>query len=459
MAGMSAAETTPAKRAGGALPKKILIDGQNLALPRGTGIATYSRQLMAVHAELGITVDAFIASEFSPRNDPLYNRREFDLGTVNLPLVPGSRFARRIVRAAGQAFGGLRLAPIDQTPPFVPDSALGRLASMNRTLIGCDVFHAARQHAFVTGQMLPLKLAPEFRPDMFHAMQIAPMAVPGRPCIATIHDIIPVVLDGATKEPKKLFRRIVGTIVKHADHIVTVSEHSRQDLIRYFGADEKRVTNTYQTVRLPEALVARSHAEIDNDLANYDLEQGSYFIFLGAIEPKKNVKRLVEAFAASGSKRRLIMVGGLGWDYDEDLKAINDERFTMQKRRPGTIQRLRQVRHLSFVPFADLISLLRGARALLFPSLYEGFGLPVAEALSLGVPVMTSNTSSLPEIAGDAALKIDPLQVTEMARAIRTLDHDDALCAELAKRGPLQAAQFSHEAHRAKIEAVYRSVM
>ena len=111
---------------------------------------------------------------------------------------------------------------------------------------------------------------------------------------------------------------------------------------------------------------------------------------------------------------------------------------------------------MDHVPFDQLVSLIRGARAVLFPSLYEGFGLPVLEAMLLGTPVITSNVSSLPEIAGNAALLVNPMDVTSIAKAIRKLDKDTDLCFDLVERGRKQAAKFSSEAYEQKIAAVYR---
>jgi glycosyltransferase involved in cell wall biosynthesis len=440
--------------------RRVLIDGQNLILPRGTGIATYSRQVIVALRQMGFGVDAVIGSAFKlSRKDAVVNRRGFDLGVTSRDSSLLSSRTSSYLRGILAKPAGMAISPVDVKPPHTFDSELGRLAGIDRCLAGHDLFDAARQHAIRWGKMMPLHLPDVPSPDLFHAMQIAPMRVPGKPCVVTIHDIIPLVVRGSTLENLIHFQKFVKAILRHADHVVTVSEHSRQDLIRLMGGDAHRITNTFQTVALPEALVERSKQEIHSDLSFYGLEQGNYFMFLGAIEPKKNVRRLIEAYAGSGIRRPLIVVGGLGWNFEDDLKAMEDERFRLFRREKGYFREERQVRHLSFVPQAQLVSLLRGARGLLFPSLYEGFGLPVAEALALGTPVMTSNSSSLPEVAGDAALMVDPHDVVGMAKAIRTLDNDHDLRAELKRKGPLQVAQFSAENHRQRLEAVYNRVL
>jgi glycosyltransferase involved in cell wall biosynthesis len=115
----------------------------------------------------------------------------------------------------------------------------------------------------------------------------------------------------------------------------------------------------------------------------------------------------------------------------------------------------RRIRCLDFVNFSTLVALIRGARALVFPSLYEGFGLPVLEAMTLGTPVVASREASLPELTGDAALLADPYNTDEIARAITTIVNDADLRAELSRRGPVQAAKFSPERYRDRVAAIY----
>ena len=171
------------------------------------------------------------------------------------------------------------------------------------------------------------------------------------------------------------------------------------------------------------------------------------------------MRRLIDAYAASGSRRPLVIAGGIGWLNERDQERINDPRFTNWRIEEATIFRHERVRRLTYLPLAQLVTLMRGARAVLFPSVYEGFGLPVLEAMSVGTPVMTSNITSLPEIAGDAALLVDPYDVPDMTRAIRRLDNDADLLAELSVRGPLQAAKFSMDAYRDRLGALYGRIL
>ncbi len=171
-----------------------------------------------------------------------------------------------------------------------------------------------------------------------------------------------------------------------------------------------------------------------------------YYLFFGALEPKKNLARLLEAHLASGSKHPLVIVGAPGWGSDRDVALL---------KQLAALDENKRIKWLGYLPRQTLATVIAGARAVVFPSLYEGFGLPVLEAMALGTPAITSNTSSLPEVAGDAALLVDPLDVRSIARAIRSLDDDDGAVANLSQRGLVQADRFSAAAYRERLAGFY----
>jgi glycosyltransferase involved in cell wall biosynthesis len=174
-----------------------------------------------------------------------------------------------------------------------------------------------------------------------------------------------------------------------------------------------------------------------------------YYLFFGALEPKKNLARLLEAHLASGSRHPLVIVGAPGWGSERDVKLL--EQF-------AELDRQSRLKWLGYLPRQTLATVIAGARAVVFPSLYEGFGLPVLEAMSLGTPVITSNTSSLPEVAGEAALMVDPMKVRSIAHAINTLEGDDRAVSELRQRGLAQAERFSAAAYRKRLAGFYRQL-
>ena len=437
--------------------KTVLLEGNNLTLESGTGIASYARTLGTTVRTLGHRTEVLVGSRSSVNaRDPLLSEVSFydARASLQLPLLHYLGLARYAV--LGSPFG-IRPATL-RLGGTVVDPAGGRLGGFERVHVVRNLGDVARLHFMRYGTRAKLKIADQ--PDLFHATQPIPLRIAGRPNIYTIHDLVPLRLPYATLDDKKYFLELVRHIAARADHIVTVSEFSRSDIIRLLGVPEERVTNTYQSVHIPEALLNGTQDALASELEHFfQLEPGGYFLFVGAIEPKKNLSRLIDAYASSGSKRPLIIVGAPAWQYDRDLEKIGDERFLSYTMTDGVIVPRRRVRRLAYLPFARLVALMRGARAVLFPSLYEGFGLPVLEAMMAGAPVLTGNVSSLPEIAGNAAITVDPHDVDAIAAGIRSLDRDDALCASLTERGRERAKAFSPERYAARLDDLYRKVM
>jgi len=285
-----------------------------------------------------------------------------------------------------------------------------------------------------------------------HWTATLPLYAKGVPNLYTIHDLIPLRLPHTTMDDKAVYMRLCQAVAKRADHIAVVSETTRQDVIRLLGVSEDRVTNTYQAVDLPKSLTSRSQAEVELELEGvFNLGWKDYFLHFGAIEPKKNLGRIVEAYLASGSKTPLVIIGGRAWLDEGETALLN------QVKRDGgpSAERIRQY---EYMPFSMLISLIRGARATLFPSLYEGFGLPVLESMALSTAVLTSTGGSLPEVAGDAAVIVDPYDVQAMTRGIQALDADEGLRLDLQARGLIQAGKFTPAAYQARLRDLYGKV-
>jgi glycosyltransferase involved in cell wall biosynthesis len=246
-------------------------------------------------------------------------------------------------------------------------------------------------------------------------------------------------------------------LTRSADHIVTVSEASKKDIINLFGIPERRITNTYQAVDIPARYRDKPISDVKSDVeGTFGLNYKNYFLFFGAIEPKKNVGRMIEAYLASGVTDPLVIVGKKAWKSEEELRLISDNDHVRYLLTNGNITERRfRVLQVDYAPFPLLVSLIRGAKAVLFPSLYEGFGLPALEAMSLGTPVLTSNTASMPEVVGNAALQVDPYDTRALVEGIRALDTDADLRGRLAEAGPIQAEQFSPERYQARLADVY----
>jgi glycosyltransferase involved in cell wall biosynthesis len=207
-------------------------------------------------------------------------------------------------------------------------------------------------------------------------------------------------------------------------------------------------------------MTARPDAEVAREIEGvFGLDWGGYFLFFGAIEPKKNLGRVVEAYLASGAKSPLVIIGGKAWLDDAETRMIYSDIVEVSALRDGLIRRADRIRRYDYLPFGLLVSLIRGARATLLPSLYEGFGLPVLESMLLNTPVLASTAGALPEVAGDAALLVDPYDTHAIRRGIETLDSDADLRAELSRRGVRQAARFSPEAYRQRLAELYQPLL
>ena len=205
----------------------------------------------------------------------------------------------------------------------------------------------------------------------------------------------------------------------------------------------QKVVVTYLAAALEFQLVAQPEANRIREL--YDLDQ--YIFTVGALEPRKNLIRLLQAFArlrAEGYSGLLVHAGPNGWQYEDVMVEVR--RLELNS----------SVRFLGRVPMQDLIGLYNAALLFVYPSLYEGFGLPVLEAMACGCPVVTSNVSSLPEVAGDAAILVDPYDVQQLAVAMQEVWTNPNCAHELTQRGRTQAQRFSWERCAQETLAVYR---
>ena len=278
-------------------------------------------------------------------------------------------------------------------------------------------------------------------PDLlFVPSHVLPVAHPRR-TVVTVHDLGYHYYPEAHTTFQNLYLRwSTRHNARAATRLLADSQATRQDLIRYYDTPEEKIAVVYPGRDETLAPVAGEES-LAGIRARYGLSE-SYLLYVGTLHPRKNLVRLVQAFAAllqslaASSDRRkdglqLVLAGQKGWHYDEIFAEV---------RRLGLTER---VVLTGYVPGADLGGLLSGALAFVFPSLYEGFGLPVLEAMACGTPVVCSATSSLPEVAGDAALLVDPLDTEEISRALDQIVVDDSLRQVLVERGFQQVQRFS----------------
>ncbi len=430
---------------------RILIDGYNLGLEKGTGVATYARNLSYEIAGLGHEVDVLYGNNASAtRNDLLREIYFFD------SAVDERIKWLEILDRAYQAVQGplaVRARQIPVTGKVVTRTFQSRLPKFDRLYNAPDAF--ARALAVYRLWKMPLSIRMPEKPDLAHWTYPLPIKVGGRANIYTLHDVVPLRLPYTTLDQKRHYYRLMKRLGKSADHIVTVSESSKQDLVELVGIPPERITNTYQSVSIPDKYRFKPEDQVAREvegLTGFDYK--GYFLFWGSLEPKKNIGRLIEAYLSSQVDTPLVIVGAQAWKSEQELKLLGETGtvYGSLERRRGARKRIIQ---MPYAPFPLLVSLIRGAKVAMFPSLYEGFGLPVLEAMLLGTPVICSNTSSLPEVAGDAALMVDPYDTQAITQAIRTMDADAALREHYIALGHRQAARYSPEIYRERLKAVY----
>jgi glycosyltransferase involved in cell wall biosynthesis len=431
------------------MSRRIYFDGLNLALPRGTGIATYTRMLANIVRELGYEVGAVYSSPNRPPKNPLMREIAF-FDYRDEDKVPVAREVwDAIVDQCHHPFG-IKPSPLNLSGIVVTDQFQSRLPSVDNLFVARNLFVNARRYFSWSGRFTDLEF--DTPPDILHCTYQLPVRAKGACNIYTIHDLVPLRLPFTTLDNKRQTYRMLRKIGAEADHIVTVSEHSKRDIVELLGVDEKRVTNTYEAIEFPREFVERPDDVVAEQLrGSFGLSPQNYLLFYGALEPKKNVQRLIDAFMLSAVNIPLVITGAVGWGNKAEAQWLKEMREE-ERARP---HESRRIHHFEYVSVPMLVTLIRGARAVLFPSLYEGFGLPVLEAMRLGTPVVTSRTSSLPEIAGDAALYVNPYETDDIARAIKTIAADAGLRAELAERGRAQAELFSVERYRQRVAALY----
>ncbi len=225
--------------------------------------------------------------------------------------------------------------------------------------------------------------------------------------------------------------------VENAEHIITISNFSKKDIIKNYKISKNKITTAYPGYDRKIFKLQNQIQKIEDTRKKYSLEN-SYIIYIGTIQPRKNLIRLIEAISKIPDID-LAVVGKIkgegkeGWMYEETLET--PQRLGVTKR----------VKFLGFVPNEDLPSLISGAKAFIMPSLWEGFGIPVLEAMACGTPVIVSNVSSLPEIVGKTGLLVDPYSVDQIEQAIRVLVTDKKIHQKYAKLAVSRAKKFSWE--------------
>jgi glycosyltransferase involved in cell wall biosynthesis len=366
---------------------KIVVDGFPLRV-RGAGIKRYTYEILRHLASLG-PHDYYISDLFVPLPETLLPR-------TNDPL-PFQQTLRQLVARSPAVW------------PVIPQWLR-------------DLFNQRRLR--------------HFAPDLYFGPSFFGLFAPPTKTVITIHDMGYARFPEATQWfMRRHLRKRLLRDARGADAILADSAATKADVVSFLGVPEAKIHVVYAGVA-GEFRPIIDAATLDAVRARYTLPP-RFLLFLGTIEPRKNLLRLLQAFRLlaefPGFEHRLVLAGDKGWS----------DRAILQALQP--LQDAGQVVLTGRVAQEDLPALYSLAEAFAFPSLWEGFGLPVLEAMACGTPVVTANVSSLPEVAGDAALLVDPLSVEELAHALRRVLTDADLREELRRKGLERAKQFTWE--------------
>jgi glycosyltransferase involved in cell wall biosynthesis len=366
------------------------------------------------------------------------------------------------VRAAKSGVGQYIYALLDSAVKLAPDDEfLVYCNAENEVNYTYDTPNSSTRVWGLSGARRPVRLSYEYaflpgelRREKLNVFHGASNFLPPRkacPYVVTIHDLSYHVHPERCPPVRRYYwYAMTARTVKMADRIITISENSRRDIEHFFPGTGNRIRV------VPEAAHHRFHPlDIGRDNSamvrlEEELNGRPYVLYLGTLEPGKNVARTVRAFdsiAARFPDHVLVLAGDKGWLYEAVFEAIN-----------GAANRDR-IKYLGHVSDSEAVALFNFADLFVFPSLYEGFGLPPLEAMACGCPVVTSDRSSIPEVVGEAAIQVNPESVEELAAGMARVLDSEALRKEMADAGIARAAKFSWDRCAEETLAVYREVV
>lgn len=272
------------------------------------------------------------------------------------------------------------------------------------------------------------------RPDIIHGTSYAVYPSRYSKRVITIYDLTFLKFPQYATAVVKTFRQRVAQCLQWTDLILAISESTKQDLIEAFHLNPEKIWVTPLASRYTPLDIAPDRLAILEKTVPYVFTR-PYILFVSTLEPRKNITTLIAAFNLLKERHhlehQLILIGQKGWNYEAIFNALQASPWQQD------------IHHLDYLSSEQVAMFYARTSAFVYPSHYEGFGLPPLEAMTLGAPVVVSNTSSLPEVVGEAAMKVDPQSTEALAEAIFTILSDDNLRQTLIKRGYEQAAQFS----------------
>lgn len=329
-------------------------------------------------------------------------------------------------------------------PKFYSNNPLISLIPLGKTYANC-------RERYLEEKKLP-SIIRKIKPDIFHAMDNtgAPTKVLTKN-IVTIHDLIPLVLgEYMNKDDQKEYLKAIKSTVQNADAIISISEFTKNEIVKYLKVKEEKIKVIHNGYNLGKTLAAPEF----NKLCSHFKISKPYIIYTGGLGPRKNILRLIKAFSLAkqkiGKEIQLILTGKIKKNI---LKEIAEYKNLIKSKKLDS-----SVVFTDYLNVSELDTLRKNAIIAVYPSLYEGFGLPVIEAMALGVPVIASNTTSIPEVAGDAAILVNPESTGEIAKNIIKLFSNAGLRKKLMKKGLKNIKRFSWEKTARETLELYKTI-
>ncbi|MDZ8227142.1 glycosyltransferase family 1 protein [Nostoc sp. ChiVER01] len=287
-------------------------------------------------------------------------------------------------------------------------------------------------------------------PDILHGTNYSVYPCQNSLKVMNIYDLTFIKYHNYVDSVVKTYTKKIKRCLQWTDLVLTISESSKKDIIEYLEVDPKKIYVTPLASRYYPNYLSQKVAQALEKQANYDFSK-PYLLFVSTIEPRKNINNIITAFNFLKEKykieHQLILIGKKGWNYEPIFAAIENSPWA------------NQIHHLNYLS-NELVALFYSkADVFVYPSHYEGFGLPVLEAMTLGAPVISSNTSSIPEVTGDAAILVDPNNPIQLGEAILKVISDSQVRQELINKGKARAKLFSWERTAKETLNAYRTII
>ena len=425
---------------------RVLVDGFNLGLKKGSGIKTYGMTLLDAYESLGYEIGILLDNNYvTGKVEMLDEVNLFDQDEVTPTSLFDFLWLKRL-KALSYLFRtrkSFKVVPKITEPD--PENYLSHVGGDKYQYIEniADVYHTANRLFAATKKITKLKI--KNKPDIFHLTTPWPIKIQGVKTVITIHDLIPLKVPFTTLDMKEHFYNLFKWATESADLILSVSEHTKKDIMEIYGVPEEKIKVTYQSYKGGDVEVSKEDSAVY--LQSKKLVAEKYILFVGNIEPKKNIKQLIRAFAYIKKGYKLAIVGHKAWMSDSQLVGLK------------SYLKKKEYVMLDYVTEEELVMLYSNAFCMVFPSLYEGFGLPVLEAMQNNCPVICSDRSSLPEVGGDAVLYVDPYKFSDIRMQLDKLITNPSLRLDMIEKGKLRVEFFSPENYAKRLQAAFEGLV